>query len=152
MGPRNLMLLIQPVSVKHIFRFWCLCIVTFGQKVPKLNSRPVYCLQLYGNLFLWTWFWKYWNNVFCFSVGAGVLQVFTPNTLPAHRLGMNSLTTRAPTVEACTAIGLTGGIDEACKAAFKVSAYQGFFMELIVTMVFVLLILNVTEERNGPQW
>jgi len=25
-------------------------------------------------------------------------------------------------------------------------------MELIVTMVFVLLILNVTEERNGPQW
>ena len=65
---------------------------------------------------------------------------------------MNALVTREPTVEACKAIELTGGIDEACKAAFNVSAYQGFFMELIVTMVFVLLILNVTEERNGPQW
>ena len=33
----------------------CLCIVTFGQNIPKLNSRPVYCSQLYcvskGNLF-----------------------------------------------------------------------------------------------------
>ena len=46
----------------------------------------------------------------------------------------------------------TNGLDEVCKAPFTVSAYQGFFMELIVTMVFVLLILNVTEERNGPQW
>ena len=80
------------------------------------------------------------------------MQAFTPHTLPAHSLGMNGLTTREPTVEACKAIGITGGIDEACKAAFKVSAYQGFFMELIVTMVFVLLILHVTEERNGPQW
>merc|ERR1711971_1363649 len=89
-------------------------------------------------------------------VGAGVLQAFTPNTLPSHSLGMNSLyNKREPTVEACKAINITarfGGIDEACKDAFKVSAYQGFFMELIVTMVFVLLILNVTEERNGPQW
>ena len=33
---------------------WCLCTVTFGQKNSKLNSRPVYCLQLlrYTN-FLW---------------------------------------------------------------------------------------------------
>jgi len=91
-------------------------------------------------------------------VGAGVLQAFTPNTLPKHGLGMNSLyDKREVTVEACNAlanhtVGITGGIDEACKDAFKVSAYQGFFMELIVTMVFVLLILNVTEERNGPQW
>ena len=23
--------------------------MTFGQKVPKLNSRPVYCSRLYGN-------------------------------------------------------------------------------------------------------
>jgi len=45
----------------------------------------------------------------------------------------------------------TDGYD-ACEAELTVSAYQGFFMELIVTMVFVLLILNVTEERNGPQW
>jgi len=88
-------------------------------------------------------------------VGAGVLQAFTPNTLPAHALGMNALQSTSQeklTAEACKAIGLTGGIDAACKAAFKVSAYQGFFMELIVTMVFVLLILNVTEERSGPQW
>ena len=28
---------------------WCLCTVTFGQKVQKLNSRPVYCLQIYVN-------------------------------------------------------------------------------------------------------
>ena len=27
---------------------WCLCTVTFDQKVPKLNSRPVYCSRLYG--------------------------------------------------------------------------------------------------------
>ena len=27
---------------------WCLCTVTFGQKVSKLNSRPVYCSRLYG--------------------------------------------------------------------------------------------------------
>ena len=25
---------------------WCLCTLTFDQKVPKLDSRPVYCLQL----------------------------------------------------------------------------------------------------------
>jgi len=85
-------------------------------------------------------------------VGAGVLQAFTPNTLPAHSLGMNSLyDKREPTVEACNAIDIKSGMDD-CKPAFAVSAYQGFFMELIVTMVFVLLILNVTEERNGPQW
>ena len=24
---------------------WCLCIVTFGQNGPTLNSRPVYCLH-----------------------------------------------------------------------------------------------------------
>ena len=29
--------------------FLCLCTVTFGQKGPKLNSRPVYWLQLYGS-------------------------------------------------------------------------------------------------------
>ena len=34
---------------------WCLCTVTFGQKVPKLNSRPVYCLRLYGNLYFIKW-------------------------------------------------------------------------------------------------
>ena len=28
---------------------WCLCTVTFGPKSIKLNSRPVYCSQLYGN-------------------------------------------------------------------------------------------------------
>ena len=35
--------------------FWCWCTVTFGQKVPKLNSRPVYCSRLYGicNFFLY---------------------------------------------------------------------------------------------------
>ena len=65
---------------------------------------------------------------------------------------MNSLyDKREPTVEACNAIDINSGMDD-CKPAFQVSAYQGFFMELIVTMVFVLLILNVTEERNGPQW
>ena len=26
----------------------CLCIMTFDQKDPKLNSRQVYCLRLYG--------------------------------------------------------------------------------------------------------
>jgi len=66
-------------------------------------------------------------------VGAGVLQAFTPNTLPQHSLGMNSLYDNQ-------------------NPDTQVRAYQGFFMELIVTMVFVLLILNVTEERNGPQW
>ena len=28
-----------------------LCTVTFGQKFPKLNSRPFYCSQLYGKYF-----------------------------------------------------------------------------------------------------
>ena len=27
---------------------WCLCTMIFGQKVSKLNSRPVYCTRLYG--------------------------------------------------------------------------------------------------------
>ena len=27
----------------------CLCTVTFGQKDPKLNSRPVYCFRLCGS-------------------------------------------------------------------------------------------------------
>ena len=42
------------VAYFQIFRrlmmgeIWCLCTVTFGQKVPKLNSRLVYCSQLYG--------------------------------------------------------------------------------------------------------
>ena len=30
---------------------WCLCTVTFGQKVPKLNCRPVYYSRLYSNPF-----------------------------------------------------------------------------------------------------
>ena len=29
---------------------WSLCTVTFGQKVLKLNSRPVYCSRLCGSL------------------------------------------------------------------------------------------------------
>ena len=29
-------------------KIWCLCTVTFGQKVPTLNSRLVYCSRLYG--------------------------------------------------------------------------------------------------------
>ena len=28
---------------------WCLCTVPFDPKSSKLNSRPVYCLQLYGS-------------------------------------------------------------------------------------------------------
>jgi len=85
-------------------------------------------------------------------VGAGVLQAFTPHTLPAHTLGMNSLQVSKLWTNSndCDDIEILGAT--ACKALFTVSAYQGFFMELIVTMVFVLLILNVTEERNGPQW
>jgi len=93
-------------------------------------------------------------------VGAGVLQAFTPHTLPAHSLGLNALQkatnlTGRLVEKDCTDIGshfYSSGDNEECKALFKVTAYQGFFMELIVTMVFVLLILNVTEERNGPQW
>jgi len=88
-------------------------------------------------------------------VGAGVLQAFTPHTLPAHELGMNSLQVsklyKKGGSQHCDDIGLSY-VGTECKAVFTVSAYQGFFMELIVTMVFVLLILNVTEERNGPQW
>jgi len=89
-------------------------------------------------------------------VGAGVLQAFTPNTLPKHSLGMNSLQVSKLLKDSSSCDALqegswTDGYD-ACEAELTVSAYQGFFMELIVTMVFVLLILNVTEERNGPQW
>ena len=29
-------------------QIWCLCTVTFGKTSSKLNSRPVYCSQLYG--------------------------------------------------------------------------------------------------------
>ena len=43
---------------------WCLCTLTFGQKVPKLNSRPVYCSQLYGTiLVLFNPIW-HWGNTF----------------------------------------------------------------------------------------
>ena len=41
----------QLVAHFHIVyegEFWCLCIVTFGQNGPKLNSGPVYCSRLYG--------------------------------------------------------------------------------------------------------
>ena len=31
----------------------CLCTVTFGQKSSKLNSKPVYCSQLFGILLMW---------------------------------------------------------------------------------------------------
>ena len=34
--------------MKRNFDAYILCL-TFGQKVPKLNSRPVYCSRLYGN-------------------------------------------------------------------------------------------------------
>ena len=116
------------------------------------------CLEL--EFFVFETKGKYWNNLFCFPVGAGVLQAFTPHTLPAHSLGLNALQkatnlTGRLVEKDCTDIGshfYSSGDNEECKALFKVTAYQGFFMELIVTMVFVLLILNVTEERNGPQW
>jgi hypothetical protein len=36
--------------------------VTFIQKVPKLNSRPVYCSQLYGNFVSLSW---KLNNPYC---------------------------------------------------------------------------------------
>ena len=41
------------VAHSRIFRLfiWSLCNVTFGQRSSKLNSRPVYCSQLYGKLF-----------------------------------------------------------------------------------------------------
>ena len=34
----------------HVGEIWCLCTVTFCPKSSKLNSRPVYCSRLYGNL------------------------------------------------------------------------------------------------------
>ena len=34
----------------HCFFRLYLCFVTFGQNGPKLNSKPVYCSQLYGML------------------------------------------------------------------------------------------------------
>ena len=42
---------------------WCLCTVTFGQKVPKLNSRPVYCSRLYGMQDLKIKWRTIWNHI-----------------------------------------------------------------------------------------
>ena len=42
-------LVAHPRIFRSLWRgIWCLCTVTFGQKVPKLNSRQVYCSRLYG--------------------------------------------------------------------------------------------------------
>ena len=46
----------QLVAHFHVFHclwrgIWWLCTVTFGHNGPKLNSRPVYCSQLYGTHF-----------------------------------------------------------------------------------------------------
>ena len=44
----------QLVAYLRIFRLfmkgkiWCLCTVTFGQKISKLNRRLIYCSRLYG--------------------------------------------------------------------------------------------------------
>ena len=40
--------LVAPFQTVYEGEFWCLCTVTFGQNGPQLNSRPVYCLKLYG--------------------------------------------------------------------------------------------------------
>ena len=34
-----------------MWEIWCLRTVTFCQKSPKLNSRPVYCSRLYSNTY-----------------------------------------------------------------------------------------------------
>ena len=46
----SIQILPEPALVTwHVFyKITTLCTVTFGQKVPKLNSRPVYCSRLYG--------------------------------------------------------------------------------------------------------
>ena len=42
----------QGFQTVHEGEIWCLCTVTFGSKGPKLNSRLVYCSQLYGTSIL----------------------------------------------------------------------------------------------------
>ena len=39
-----------PKDFQNVYEgeIWCLCTMTFGQKVPKLNSSLVYHLRLYG--------------------------------------------------------------------------------------------------------
>ena len=61
--------------MKGKFDAYVVC-VTFGQKVPKLNSRPVYCSQLYGTL----------NNHCCcpnlkFNLKSTVLKIYLKHIL-----------------------------------------------------------------------
>ena len=38
----------QDFQTAYEGEIWCLRTMTYGQKSSKLNSRPIYCSQLYG--------------------------------------------------------------------------------------------------------
>jgi len=74
--------------------------------------------------------------------GAGILTLLTPHEIvEARSLGMNSLANFKYDVEY-----------EVEARTSSVAPIQGLFMEHVVTMVFIALILHVTEPKNGLQW
>jgi len=85
--------------------------------------------------------------------GAGILSMLTPHELlkpETRNLGMNAVHSSF-SIEACpnkTAVDGKPCFDE----NLSVTQIQGLIMEHIVTMVFIALILNVTEPKSEPQW
>ena len=82
-----------------------------------------------------------------------MLHMFTPHHyVQTRNLGMNALFT-IETTEACLALNQTETINGTCiDTDLSVSQFQGFVMEHMVTMVFILLILHVTEPDPESHW
>ena len=77
-----------------------------------------------------------------------MLHEFTPHEyVTARNLGMNTLFTMPN--ETCNAFS-----NETCiNSDLSISPFQGFVMEHLVTIVFVLLVLQVTDpETTDSQW
>ena len=65
---------------------------------------------------------------------------------------MNALFSKEST-EACLALNQTVSENVTCiDTDFSVTPFQGFVMEHLVTMVFILLVLHITEPDPESHW
>ena len=80
------------------------------------------------------------------------MHEFTPHEyVETRNLAMNALFTMPN--ETCVAFGNETSSSICINADLSVSAFQGFVMEHLVTIVFVLLVLQVTDpEVTDFQW
>jgi len=85
--------------------------------------------------------------------GALTLHMFTPHHyIKTRNLGMNALFSKEST-EACLALNQTVSENVTCiDTDFSVTPFQGFVMEHLVTMVFILLVLHITEPDPESHW